>query len=160
VITTPVNAQSIGAWPTSNEVISSTFGPRLMFSDDNRLDFHRGVDIPGNLGDDIYAINNGIVDRVFNEGSASFPNGGNVVRIRHNDTNRVYYSLYLHLDSILVTENQTITKGQIIGTLGQTGSTTFNHLHFEILEETPCSLESQLNGFCSLTATGKRKNGL
>jgi len=98
-------ARELGAWPTVSRVISSPFGPRIKESENSRFDFHRGIDIPGNSGDDIYSIADGVVDRVFLVGSTTFPKGGNVVRIKHEDTEGVYFSLYLHLNTIAVRED-------------------------------------------------------
>ena len=39
----------------------------------------------------------------------------------------------IHLDEILVKENQLVEKGQVIGTVGSTGKSTGAHLHWSIL---------------------------
>ncbi len=75
-----------------------------------------------------------------------------MVQIEHVLGGETYFSRYLHLHSLSVVTGQKVTKGQKIGTLGSTGDTIFNHLHFEMLKGTSRSLESQLN--TSIT-TGK-----
>ena len=54
---------------------------------------------------------------------------GNYVVIKH--TNGVQ-TLYGHLDSILVDQGQTVSKGQNIARSGNTGQSTGPHLHFEV----------------------------
>ena len=45
------------------------------------------------------------------------------------------YSAYNHMDRIDVLEGQNVIKGQIIGTSGNTGTSTTPHLHFQIDRE-------------------------
>ena len=58
-------------------------------------------------------------------------NYGNLVEIRHSDGRRTRYG---HLDEIKVEVGQWIEKGQMVGTVGQTGRSTGPHLHFELRE--------------------------
>jgi len=148
-------------WPTVGETISSPFGHRQKASDDFRYDFHRGIDIPGDSGEPVVAMADGEVYRTYFDGdpSSSFPNGGNVVILRHSFDQpypfhdmdfTTYYSLYLHLDEIFVDTAtlggpyDPVAKGVVIGTLWQTGDTVFDHLHFEIRIGTTCSREFQV----------------
>lgn len=134
-------------WPTTSHELSSPFGPREKASESYRYDFHRGVDIQGTLGDPVYAIGSGTVYRVYKEGNTVYPNGGNVIVLQHKNTDGTkFYSLYMHLNTMTVAQGTTVSKGQAIGTLGHSGDTTFNHLHFEIRQGTVCSLEAQLKG--------------
>ncbi|MCH8841574.1 MAG: M23 family metallopeptidase [SAR324 cluster bacterium] len=132
--------------------ISSTFGHRWKFSE-SRFDFHRGIDFFGERGDPILAIGTGTVTGFFPEGSAQYPNGGNTLIVRHDlaqpfqwqsRTIGRIYAVYLHLDSYLVAEDDTVNAGSKIATMGDSGSTTFVHLHFEIRAQTTCSLEFQV----------------
>ena len=145
-------------WPTVGETILSPFGPRQKASDGFRHDFHRGIDIPGASGEPVVAMADGEAYRTYfeNDPGRSFPNGGNVVILRHTFDQpypfhgmdfTTYYSLYLHLDEILVNTATPggpygpVSKGVGIGTLGQTDDTVFDHLHFEIRVGTTCSRE-------------------
>ena len=100
---------------------------------------HYGIDIGSSGGTDyIIAINNGTVYQVGtgcnNQGYyGSNCNGGfgNYIVIEHPGS---IYSIYAHLypDSITVEKNDTVRQGQIIGQMGNSGSSTGKHLHFQI----------------------------
>ncbi len=144
----------------ANFILSSPFGPRLKASDNLRYDFHRGIDIPGSVGDPIYAVTNGTLYAAYPDGSSAYPDGGNVVVIEHELATPItfhgesvsrFYTVYLHLkdfgeaaENYLVDGTKSmINKGETIGGMGSTGDTDFTHLHFEVRLATPCSLEFQ-----------------
>jgi hypothetical protein len=58
-------------------------------------------------------------------------NYGNYVKIRHDNG---YETIYAHLlfDSIAVSIGDSVKRGQILGRLGNTGTSTNPHLHFEV----------------------------
>ena len=87
---------------------------------------HLGIDIAGPRGDPIYAAHSG---RVIYSGRA-FRGFGKMVLLQK--PNSPWSSLYAHLKDIYVSQGQIIQKGQILGTLGNTGKTTGPHLHFEL----------------------------
>lgn len=108
--------------------------------------YHLGEDWNGegggnsDLGDPVFAIANGIVVDVDEDGLGGF---GRYVVIRHDlptaevingHTVRSVYSLYAHLDdSSFVNEGDNVGIGMQIGTVGNTGATGgIAHLHFEI----------------------------
>jgi murein DD-endopeptidase MepM/ murein hydrolase activator NlpD len=132
--------------------ISSTFGPRWKASA-SRDDFHLGIDYYGALGDPLLAIGDGRVTGVYRDGSATYPDGGNVVVIEHAIPPREFhgrtvdriYAVYLHTDTIGVAIDQMVTAGQQVATMGKTGDTDFVHLHFETRVESVCSLAYQLD---------------
>ncbi|MFM9967939.1 MAG: M23 family metallopeptidase [Burkholderiales bacterium] len=164
---------SAGRFPTPNlsfswplhipPAISSPFSPRIKLAEGSRYDWHRGIDIPGPLGEPVYSIADGKVEKVVFEGDPQAPEGGNTVYIMHTinpattfhgkPANR-FYSFHTHLNSIdpAMVVGATVTRGQLVGTVGQTGTTTFNHDHFEIRMQTTCSLEFQLENPASLCA--------
>ena len=87
---------------------------------------HLGIDIAGPRGDLIYAAHSG---RVIYSGRA-FRGFGKVVLLKK--PNSPWSSLYAHLKDIYVSQGQILQKGQVLGTLGNTGKTTGSHLHFEL----------------------------
>lgn len=86
--------------------------------------FHAAVDIVGNYGQRIYATADGVVIQAKSDRSL-----GNFVKIQHEYG---YETLYGHMTKILVSAGQQVKKGEIIGTMGQTGSATGVHLHYAI----------------------------
>lgn len=97
---------------------------------------HPGVDIKSVKGTPVYAIANGVVEKL-NYSNAGF---GNLIVVRHDgvpdpdDPSRLttLHSGYAHLNDIFVTDGAVLTKGQLIGTVGDTGTATTDHLHFQI----------------------------
>lgn len=90
-------------------------------------DFHAAIDISGGgVNHPIYATQSGVVIRnTWNDLSGWY------VRIRH--TGDPYFSQYLHLSvQSPIPEGTTVQKGQRIGTMGTTGSSTGIHLDFAI----------------------------
>lgn len=129
----PVNAFFL---PTRGVgIISSHFGYRINPISGNRR-LHRGVDIASTRGTQIYAVADGIVNQVVSgcvEGNRSCGGGfGNFVRINHIGITEFNQSVYAHLQEIFVRQNQPVKAGDRLGTLGNTGSSTGPHLHFEL----------------------------
>ena len=102
-------------WPTSGKIIESFSG-----ADGG----NKGIDIAGSKGQAIVATASG---RVVYAGNA-LRGYGNLIIIKHNDD---YLSAYAHNDTMLVREQQEVTAGQKIATMGSTG-TSSTRLHFEI----------------------------
>ncbi len=84
---------------------------------------HQGVDIPLKTGEPIYAAFTGKVRISKNWGAY-----GNIVVIRHENGIETYYA---HLSERLVSENQWVNAGDVIGYGGSTGRSSGPHLHFE-----------------------------
>ena len=85
---------------------------------------HTGIDIPAPGGTSILAAKSGQVIT-----SARHSSYGEYVVIDHGNGNS---TLYAHMSSRAVSEGQMVTQGQVIGYVGTTGSSTGNHLHFEV----------------------------
>jgi LysM repeat protein len=98
--------------------ITSDFGQRHCL-------WHYGVDIRLSKGDSVRAALDGIV-RVLQFDRHGY---GRVVVIRHKNG---LETLYGHLSRELVTVNQKVSAGQVIGLGGNTGHSTGSHLHFEM----------------------------
>ena len=103
--------------------VSSYYGYRKNEVTGNE-EFHRGVDIAVPTGTTVYAAHDGTVTAV-----AYDSHYGNYVAIEIDG----YTTKYAHMDSISVSAGQTVEKGAVIGTTGNTGSSTGSHLHIECL---------------------------
>jgi len=87
---------------------------------------HRGSDIANSVGTPIVAAGEGVVSR------AQFHSSyGNHIMITHVINGQTYTTLYAHMSSLSVSAGQHVSKGQLIGKMGSTGSSTGSHLHFE-----------------------------
>ncbi|NNE14249.1 MAG: M23 family metallopeptidase [Saprospiraceae bacterium] len=87
--------------------------------------FHKGIDFTAPRGTAIQATGNGKVKRVQNK---RLGYGKNII-IDHGFG---YTTLYAHLDEIDVKVGDIVTKGQKIGVIGSTGTSTAPHLHYEV----------------------------
>jgi len=141
-ISSPVRLVN-GQLPT----ITSGYGFRL-HPVDGISDWHTAIDIAGTTGDLILAAADGIVTN-----SYFSQTGGNLVKIAHPyDGTPEFYTRYLHLDNRLVNKGEVVRAGDVIGTMGSTGTATGTHLHFEIrnaqdkaVDPTDCYLESKVS---------------
>ena len=104
--------------------VSSLFGLKRVFNGQPR-GLHRGLDLRGTEGTPIVACADG---RVALTGDLYF--SGNVVYINHGEG---VFTAYLHMSKILVTKDQAVRKGEVIGLVGATGRVTGPHLHLSLL---------------------------
>lgn len=99
---------------------------------------HRGIDIvrEGYQLDNIVAHSDGTVVQVISNCNVNTPddptNPGNMVKIDHGNG---YQTRYLHLayGTVKVAVGQKVSKGQILGYMGNTGNSFGGHLHFEVM---------------------------
>ncbi|GAA0352421.1 hypothetical protein GCM10008932_01730 [Alkalibacterium iburiense] len=102
--------------------VTSRFGMRL-HPIHGVYTMHNGIDIAGS--GPVTAADSGIVTTV-----AVSPGLGNYIRIDHGNG---YETLYAHLQpNIVVSRGQRVSRGQVIGTMGATGTATGVHLHLEL----------------------------
>jgi biotin carboxyl carrier protein len=87
--------------------------------------FHKGIDFTAPQGTAIQATGDGKVLKVERQGRGY----GNNVTIDHGFG---FQTLYAHMLSIEVKEGETVKKGQKIGLIGSTGTSTAPHLHYEV----------------------------
>jgi hypothetical protein len=104
--------------------ISSVFGYRIDPMS-KRRSMHRGVDFAAREGLNVYATGDGVVVR----SKISRTGFGKEVLVDHGFG---YVTRYGHLNSILVHTGQKVKRGNVIGTLGNTGKSTGPHLHYEV----------------------------
>lgn len=123
-------AGGVMAWPLPGfSSISSEYGLRFGGADN-----HTGIDITGSgvHGHQIVAANSGTVAKVNLSWSPGVGYGIYVI-VDHGIKDGVSIStLYAHCSKILVSEGQTVTRGQAIAEVGSTGWSTGPHLHFEV----------------------------
>jgi len=87
--------------------------------------FHYGMDFVAKERTPVYATADGVVTFAGN-----YLGFGNFIKIDHGYN---YETAYGHLNSIGVRNGQKIVRGQIIGTVGNTGISTGDHLHYEVI---------------------------
>ena len=97
--------------------------------------YHGGIDFANSQGTPILASGSGTVAVVDHyQGNKDNQPYGNLVIINQkgNNTGNTYKVYYAHLHTVNVKDGDTIIRGQQIGTMGTTGNSTGNHLHYEI----------------------------
>jgi murein DD-endopeptidase MepM/ murein hydrolase activator NlpD len=105
-------------WPAPNHFLSGfDWAPNAN---------HSGIDVDGDLGQPVYAVDNGVV--VY----AGWNNWGygNVVVINHGNG---WQTLYAHLSAFNVGCGQSVYQTNVIGAIGSTGNSSGPHLHFEMM---------------------------
>ena len=104
--------------PVKGEVVGH-FGP------DSSGQKNDGINIAAPAGTPVAAADSGTVIYAGNE----LPAFGNLVMVRHAGG---WVTAYGHLASISVQRGASVTRGETVGTVGQTGSVSSPQLHFEI----------------------------
>ncbi len=121
----PVQGGAVGygsyVWPTGRHYLSGyDYSPETN---------HWGIDLAGETGDPVYAVDAGVV--VY----AGWHDGGygNMIMIDHGEN---WQSLYAHLSALWVGCGESVGRGQNIGAIGSTGRSSGSHLHFELMHGT------------------------
>lgn len=110
-------------WPLPGHTyISCHFGEVDAFGNAG----HRGTDIPAPEGTPILAAHSGTV--LVSGWNDSY---GNQVLL---DNGAGLSTRYAHMTQTAVTAGEAVTAGQVIGYVGNTGDSTGNHLHFEVMQ--------------------------
>ena len=86
--------------------------------------FHAGMDFTANVGTEIYATGDGVVEL-----SEYSPGYGNHVVIKHGYG---YSSLYGHMEKMTVRVGNKVKRGELIGYVGNTGLSSGPHVHYEV----------------------------
>lgn len=108
--------------PVDGKIIS-TFG-RFKNPEFNVVNFQSGIDIKAEKGAPIRAVRDGRV--LFSDW---FKGYGNLLIIDHGDS---YYTLYAHADAVYKQKGHAVKSGEVIATVGDTGSLKGPMLHFEV----------------------------
>lgn len=115
--------------------ISSPFGPRKKTN--GEMGFHAGLDLAAEKGTPVKAAASGsVLQAGYRKGKTGFYKGyGNMVLLQHDGGVKTRYA---HLSKVSVRNGQMVTKGQIIGRVGNTGHVRRSkgrdgsHLHWEV----------------------------
>jgi murein DD-endopeptidase MepM/ murein hydrolase activator NlpD len=89
---------------------------------------HTGVDFTAPKGSPIYSTGDGIVSLVATE----FGGYGKYVEIDHGFG---FVTRYAHMNDFSVKKGQRVKRGDKIGTVGNTGSSTAPHVHYEVMKD-------------------------
>ena len=89
--------------------------------------FHSGVDIAGNMGEDIKCALDGKVIELDTVGTAT--SYGKYIKVEHENG---VITLYGHCSKIINRVGDSVKKGQVIALVGSTGNSTGPHLPFEV----------------------------
>lgn len=109
-------------WPTTGRVVSGFGMRRHPIFGTNRM--HTGIDIDAPAGTPVVSVAEGYV--IY----AGWLGGyGNTVMVQHDNQ---HSTLYAHLRSYIVNEDQKVEQREVIGYVGSTGWSTGPHLHFEV----------------------------
>lgn len=131
----PKTISSSNTQVTAGYFIRPAVGPITSPYGSRRSGFHYGIDIGNKRGTSIVASASGVVVNVVNhckEGSSSCGGRyGNYITIEHPNGMQTKYA---HLQKISVSVGQSVSQGEQIGTLGNTGRSTGPHLHFEVIK--------------------------
>jgi len=84
-----------------------------------------GINLAAPLGAQVHAADNGVVAYAGNE----LKGFGNMLLIKHSGG---LITTYAHADQLKVQRGATVRRGQIIASVGQTGSVSSPQLHFEV----------------------------
>lgn len=87
---------------------------------------HWGCDFTAPTGTPIYATGDGVVELV----EKKYGGYGKQVEIDHGFG---YVTKYAHMSKFNVTKGQKVKRGEIIGYVGNTGTSTAPHLHYEVI---------------------------
>lgn len=138
----PLTGTGEMGWPVDGGWVSDSF-----ISDRN----HKGLDIAAPESTEIYAAEEGqVVSAGWNWGGY-----GNVVMIEHPNG---YATVYAHMIMVYAVEGQYVTKGQLIGFVGNTGNSFGNHLHFEVRCQGVCMDPAGFLNTASMTVDMKKED--
>lgn len=85
---------------------------------------HEGIDLTAPIGTAVYASGNGVISQ------SQWRNGyGELIEVNHGFG---YKSRYAHLSKRFVQVGDSVTRGQVIGEVGNTGVSSGPHLHYEV----------------------------
>jgi murein DD-endopeptidase MepM/ murein hydrolase activator NlpD len=120
-------------WPLKGELLAE-FGPLP-----GKGQHNDGINIAAAKGTPIHAAENGVVAYAGNE----LKGFGNLLLVKHADG---WMTAYAHAEQLMVRKGDTVTRGQTIATVGNSGNVTSPQLHFEIRRGTQAVNPAELLG--------------
>nr|WP_225649838.1 M23 family metallopeptidase [Mesobacillus subterraneus] len=123
------DSQAVSAPPASGGMIQMPTNGRITSNVGARWgSFHAGLDVANKASNvPIVAAADGVVIRSYY--SSSY---GNVIFVAHSLNGQTWTTVYAHMSDRRVGNNEVVTRGQRIGTMGNTGQSFGQHLHFEL----------------------------
>jgi len=112
-------------WPVDGKVVTP-FG-RIQHPKYKTVTMSKGIDIEAQMGAPVRSVGDGVVDLI-----QWIPGYGETVILNHG---LGYYSIYGHLSAVSVARDDRVEPGQVIGSVGDTGSLKGPNLHFEIRQK-------------------------
>lgn len=112
-------------WPATGR-ISTLFGSQRIYKDGQAGSYHSGIDIAVPAGTPVLAPADGVVILASDH---AFLLEGNLLMIDHG---MGLNSALMHLSRIVVTDGQTVKRGQVVAYSGATGRVTGAHLHWTL----------------------------
>jgi murein hydrolase activator len=109
-------------WPAPGRVVEE-YGPRVNPRFGTKT-FRNGIDIDAGEGSNVHVVFPGHVLY-----TGWFRGYGNLIIVDHGNE---YYTLYAHVAEMKVGEGDDVSQGQVIGTVGDTGSLQGPRLYFEV----------------------------
>ena len=121
----------VGKWeyPVTEVSISSDYG-KLRLYNTQKKSYHRGIDFKKKNEGKVITANHGKVVYVGEKRIR-----GKIIVINHGC---FIVTSYWHLSAIKVKKGDLVTKGQIIGLIGDSGLATGPHLHWEVRIKNNC----------------------
>jgi murein DD-endopeptidase MepM/ murein hydrolase activator NlpD len=107
----------------STGYLSCGFGMRVDPFTGRRV-LHRGVDLAADIGTPVHVTADGVVSKVKRDVGL-----GKLIEVNHGYG---YKTVYAHLSRISVKRGQHLSRGELIGAVGNTGYSTGPHLHYEV----------------------------
>lgn len=111
-------------WPVKTGIITGVYGSRRVLNGEPRRP-HYGIDIAAPVGTPVYAPAPGVISLVHED---MYFTGGTLII----DHGHGLSSTMIHLQRVLVAEDEQVTGGQLVGEVGATGRATGPHLDWRI----------------------------
>ena len=105
-------------------IVTGVYGTQRYYNG-KKGNYHNGHDIAADIGTPIYSPSSGKVILV-----GDYYYNGKFVMINHGNS---LISMFLHMNDIHVSRGSMVEKGELIGTVGNTGLSTGPHLHWSVL---------------------------